>query len=162
MRLCLSDFKLWIRLWSLCLRAPSNSVLPSTYTLCHGSAWRGIWFSAASHSALPSLHDPAMLPEAQCSKLDPLLGVCILSPGHALQCLILLYYLDLCLWKRHALIILSRSALFPLTLPPLLVGHFAFPCLLLVCFHSWHVKPMRVERPCLPCYCHTVESGSVF
>lgn len=30
----LSDFKLWIRLWSLCLRAPSNGALPSAYTLC--------------------------------------------------------------------------------------------------------------------------------
>lgn len=98
--------------------------------ICWGSARLGSQFSTASHSTLPSLHAPAALPEARCTKLDPLLGLCVLAPAHSN----LMHYnvrffcvsvSDLCLWKRKVWSpILSRAALFPVTPPSLLVGHF--------------------------------------
>lgn len=168
MRLCLSDFKLWIRLWTLCLKVPATAHCPQPIPYVplprFGVAWKLVLRCVSFHSPLSAR--PSRVPRGPVQPAGSSSGPLHFVPGslqpHALQCLTLLYYLDLCLWRRRALIVLSRSALFPPTLPSLLVGHFSFLCLRLVCFYSWHVKPVRVERPCLPCYCHTVESGSLF
>lgn len=111
-------------------------------------AWKRL--SVASDSAPPSLHAPVMPPEAQCTKLNPLLGLCIFSPADSnLMCYNVSFFCVIWISDQHEThvpIILCREALFPVNLPSLLVGGLCI-CLLLVCLHPCNVKPMRLETP---------------